>query len=59
MERYLTVNEVAHRLNLSRWKIYAEITAGRLAAVRVTDRGDYRVTEDALMEWLGSRSPAA
>jgi excisionase family DNA binding protein len=59
IERYLSVTEIAEQLRISRRTIVREITAGRLVAVRMTARGDLRVSEEALRAWLDHRSPAA
>jgi excisionase family DNA binding protein len=59
IERYFTVTEIAVRFSLSQRTIKREITANRLEAIRVNDRGDYRVSERALNQWVANRQPAA
>lgn len=59
IEHYFSISEIAAQLSLSTRTIRRQIAAGRLEAVRMTDRGDYRVTEGALDEWLRSRKSAA
>jgi IS30 family transposase len=54
IERYFTVTEIAVRFSLSQRTIKREITANR-----VNDRGDYRVSERALNQWVANRQPAA
>jgi excisionase family DNA binding protein len=58
-EVYLSIAEIADLLAVSRWKIRKEITDGKLEAIRVTDRGDFRISERAYNEWLANRDPAA
>lgn len=53
-DRLMSVREVAAWANLSTDMIYAEIKAGRLAAIVVSKRGDYRIEPDSLLAWLAS-----
>lgn len=57
--RYFTIGEIVAQLRLSRKFVRAEITAGRLDAVKINDRGDLRIPESSLNAWLAHRSPAA
>jgi excisionase family DNA binding protein len=57
--RYFSISEIATNLSISRRSVQREIAAGRLTAVRMTDRGDLRVTEESLKAWLANRTPAA
>lgn len=56
---YLTVPEVAAILRVDPKTVRADIRAGRLRAIRVGDRGQYRVPEDALGELPGAAAVAA
>jgi excisionase family DNA binding protein len=49
MSPLLTVEDVARRLQLSRWLVYDLVKAGRLKAVRLTP-GRLRFTEEAVEE---------
>ena len=49
--RLLTVVEAAERLNIARWRAYAEIRAGRLPGV-VKIGHTIRVDPDALERWI-------
>lgn len=49
-EKYLTVKEVAERLQVSRQAVYNWISEGKLRAVRVATH--VRVTDSALREFI-------
>jgi excisionase family DNA binding protein len=53
-----TVQDVAERLNLSRWLVYDLVKAGRLRAVRLTP-GRLRFTEAAVEEAVRQAEQAA
>jgi excisionase family DNA binding protein len=48
----LTFSEVCDRLRLDPKTVRKIIRSGKLKASQVGDRGDYRVTEEALAEYL-------
>ena len=52
-ERYLTVPEVAERLNVSRHSIYRWVKDGYLSAYRLGH--ELRITESALQRFLEER----
>jgi excisionase family DNA binding protein len=53
---FLTVKQVALRLNVSLSTVYEEIRAGRLTVFRLgVKRGVIRISEDALAAYLQSR----
>jgi excisionase family DNA binding protein len=59
VEQFLTLNEVARRVNYSRLTIRHEITAGRLEAMRTGQRGHFRISEEAYERWLATFHQAA
>lgn len=57
--RYLSITEIAEQLSLSRQTVWREITSGRMRGTKLTERGDWRVSEEALNAWLAQRNSAA
>lgn len=55
--RYLTVNEVADEMRISRMTVYRLLHSGELPGVRVGR--SFRVPEDALAAYLRSSANAA
>jgi excisionase family DNA binding protein len=52
-EKFLSVREVARRLNVSPPTVYRRIAEGELPAFRVGEgRGPIRISERELTEWL-------
>jgi excisionase family DNA binding protein len=53
-QKLLTVDQVAERLQVSKWSVYRRIEAGELPAVRLgsTNRAPLRISERELQAWL-------
>jgi excisionase family DNA binding protein len=54
VQKLLTVEQVAERLQVSKWSVYRRIEAGELPAIRLgsTNRAPLRISERELQAWL-------
>ncbi len=54
--KLLTVEQVADRLQVSRWSVYRRVAEGQLPAMKLGDgpRSPIRVDADELDQWLRS-----
>lgn len=52
MARFLTLADVAEVLNISAAQAYALVRSGDLRAIKIGGRGQWRVEEDALEEFI-------
>jgi excisionase family DNA binding protein len=50
--RFLTLADVAEVLNISAAQAYALVRSGDLRAIKIGGRGQWRVEEDALEEFI-------
>lgn len=51
----LTITDACQTARVSRRTLYRAIKSGALEASRRNGNGQWRITEDALAEWLGIR----
>lgn len=51
-DRMLRISDVAVELNISERQAYALVRSGQLAAIRLGDRGQWRVEREALERWI-------
>jgi len=51
-DKFLTVNEVARRLNISRFTIYRLVHLGKMRHLRLGDTGTIRIPESALNTFI-------
>jgi excisionase family DNA binding protein len=53
-QNLLTVNQVAARLQLSKWSVYRRVADGQIPALKLGSdvRSPLRVPEDELASWL-------
>lgn len=52
MTRFLTLDDVAEELAISRSQAYALVRSGTLAAMKVGGRGQWRVERSRLEQWI-------
>lgn len=52
IDQLMTVHEVAGRLRLSVEMVRRECRTGRMENIRVGGKGQFRITEDGLAEWV-------
>lgn len=50
--RLYTTREVSERLRVSQWWVWQLLRTGQLQGVRPRGTGNYRITEQALQEYL-------
>lgn len=55
ISKFLSVSQVSERLHVDPRVIRREIAGGRLEAVVVNRRGDYRISEESLNCWIAAR----
>lgn len=58
VSKMITVAQAAERLQVPPRAVLREIKAGRLIAVVINDRGDFRISEDDLAAWVTQRTKA-
>jgi excisionase family DNA binding protein len=53
--RFLTLDEVAEELAITRAQIYAMVRSGELAAIKIGTKGHWRIERSKLEEYIAAK----